>query len=370
MIKINDSGGIPINNSTIQPRIAGISTVVPSYGFGQDFAIEAAKKWLSSGGAPELSVARTVRVFQNAGVDKRYSVIPVEEMLREKDFPERNALYSKYARILGENALKSVFEKTGIKPYEIDLFITTSCTGFMIPALDAYLMNRFPFKDNVRRLPVTELGCAAGVSSLIMAGDYIRAYPEANVLILTVELCTLSMQPTDKSADHIISTAIFGDGAAAAIVTGGKDENGLHILKTENRFFLRTLEFMGYDVENTGFHIFLSPGISKFIEKNIPEQMGSMLRNTGLGIEDIDAWLFHPGGSRILKSIEKGLGIDAGKLGESAGVLRDYGNMSSATIFFIIDSYMRNETKKSDSHQVVGAVGPGFGLDTILTEWK
>lgn len=359
-----------MNTSAIQPRIAGISTVVPSYSFSQEFAIDAARKWLSSGGEPELSVSRTVQVFENAGVEKRYSVTPVEDMLREKDFPERNALYSKFARLLGEKALRDVFEKTGVKPYEIDLFITVSCTGFMIPALDAYLMNRFPFRNNVRRLPVTELGCAAGVSSLILASDYIRAYPDANVLILSLELCTLNMQPTDKSADHIISTAIFGDGAAAAIVTGREAAAGLHILKTENRFFPGTLEFMGYDVEKTGFHIFLSPRISKFIESNIASEMEQMLGQAGLKIGDVGDWLFHPGGSRILKSIEKGLRIDPAKLGESTAVLRDYGNLSSATIYFIIDSFMRNESKKSGSYQVVGAVGPGFGLDAILTQWK
>ncbi|HKQ33651.1 MAG TPA: 3-oxoacyl-[acyl-carrier-protein] synthase III C-terminal domain-containing protein, partial [Thermodesulfobacteriota bacterium] len=247
---------------------------------------------------------------------------------------------------------------------------TVSCTGFMIPALDAYLMNRFPFRNSVRRLPVTELGCAAGVSSLILASDYIRAYPDANVLILSLELCTLNMQPTDKSADHIISTAIFGDGAAAAIVTGGGDAGGLHILKTENRFFPGTLEFMGYDVEKTGFHIFLSPRISKFIENTIAGEMERMLGQAGLRICDVGDWLFHPGGSRVLKSIEKGLRIDPAKLGESTGVLRDYGNLSSATIYFIIDSFMRGASKKRGSYQVVGAVGPGFGLDAILTQWK
>ena len=291
-------------------------------------------------------------------------------MLRKKDFPERNALYSKYARLLGEKALKDVFEKTGVKPYEIDLFITVSCTGFMIPALDAYLINRFPFRNNVRRLPVTELGCAAGVSSLILASDYIRAYPEANVLILSLELCTLNMQPTDKSADHIISTAIFGDGAAAAIVTGGDEEHGLRVMKTENKFFPGTLEFMGYDVEKTGFHIFLSPRISKFIEQNVASEMERMLGQAGLRLGDIGDWLFHPGGSRILKSIEKGLSIGREKLGASIGVLRDYGNLSSATIFFIIDSFIRSESKKSGSYQVIAAVGPGFGLDAILTQWK
>lgn len=358
------------NTSAIRPRIAGISTVVPSYSFTQEFAIEAARKWLSSGGEPELSLSRTEQVFENAGVGKRYSVTPVEDMLREKDFSERNALYAKYARLLGEKALKDVFEKTGVKPYDIDMFITVSCTGFMIPALDAYLMNRFPFRNGVRRLPVTELGCAAGVSSLILASDYIRAYPDANVLILSVELCTLNMQPTDKSADHIISTAIFGDGAAAAIVTGRETAGGLRVVRTENRFFPGTLEFMGYDVEKTGFHIFLSPRISKFIENNISGEMEKMLGQEGLKIGDVGDWLFHPGGSRILKSIEKGLRIDPEKLGASTGVLRDYGNLSSATIYFILDSFMRRESKKNGSYQVVGAVGPGFGLDAVLTKWN
>ena len=359
-----------MNTSAIQPRIAGVSTVVPNHSFTQEFAIEAAKRWLSSGGEPELSVSRTMEVFENAGVENRYSVTPVDYILRDKDFPERNTLYSKYSRLLGERALKEVFEKTGVKPYEIDLFISVSCTGFMIPALDAFLMNRFPFRNSVRRLPVTELGCAAGVSSLIYAADYIRAYPGAKVLILSIELCTLNMQPTDKSADHIVSTAIFGDGAAAAIITGGEDAHGLHILRTENRFYPGTLEFMGYDVEKTGFHIFLSPRISKFIENNIAEEMERMLGHSGLTIADIGNWLFHPGGSRILKSIEKGLGLDPSKLWVSTGVLRDYGNLSSATIFFIIDSFMRDEFKESGSHQVIAAVGPGFGLDAILTRWK
>ena len=141
-------------------------------------------------------------------------------------------------------------------------------------------------------------------------------------------------------------------------------------MKTENRFFPGTLEFMGYDVEKTGFHIFLSPRISKFIEQNIAAEMERMLGQAGLNICDVGDWLFHPGGSRVLKSIEKGLRIDPAKLGESTGVLRDYGNLSSATIYFIIDSFMRGASEKRGSYQVVGAVGPGFGLDAILTQWK
>jgi alkylresorcinol/alkylpyrone synthase len=359
-----------MNIPQVQPRVAGIATAVPPCSIKQELAETIASRWLSEcASTPEVSMPKVLQIFRNAGVDTRYSVLPAEEITEGRDFREKNLLYMKYGKALGEKTLKSVFQKTGVKPMEIDLFITVSCTGFMIPSLDAHLMNRFPFRANVRRLPVAELGCAGGVSSIIMASDYIRAYPDSNVLILSLELCTLNVQPADTSTDHVISTALFGDGAAAAIITG-KRGDGLHILSTANRFFPRTLDFMGYDVENTGLHIFLSPEIPRFILQNISPQMESILAESGLRVEDIDSWLFHPGSSRILKAFENGLNIDRGKLAESTEVLRNYGNLSSATIFFIIDTYLRDELKQSGSYQVIGAVGPGFGFDTVLTEWR
>lgn len=359
-----------MNVPQVQPRVAGIATAIPPCSINQDRAQAIAARWLSGCvSTPEVSIPKAMQIFRNAGVQTRYSILPVEEIPQERDFREKNLLYVKYGKALGEKALRSVFEKTGIKPMEIDLFITVSCTGFMIPSLDAHLMNRFPFRSNVRRLPVAELGCAGGVSSLIMASDYIRAYPDSNVLILSLELCTLNVQSADTSADHVISTALFGDGAAAAIITG-KPGDGLHILSTASRFFPRTLDFMGYDVETTGLHIFLSPEIPRFILENISPQMEPILAESGLSIKDIGSWLFHPGSSRILRALEKGLDIDRGKLAESTEVLRNYGNLSSATIFFVIDTYLSDERKQSGSYQVIGAVGPGFGFDTVLTEWR
>lgn len=353
-----------------ESRVLGISTVVPSHIFEQNLAIELARRWLSQNeSSSELSLLRTVGVFQNAGVETRHSVLPIEEMFTERNFKERNLLYIKYARELGERALKEIFEKYEIKPSEIDLFITVSCTGFMIPSLDAYLMNRFPFRSDVKRLPINQLGCAAGVASLTIADDYIRSCPGSTVLILSLELCTLNFQPMDKSTDHIISAVIFGDGAAATIVTG-KAGSGLHIIKTATRFFPETLDFMGFDVEPTGFHIFLSPRITGLIRANLPSEIEAILNESGLNTEEINAWLFHPGGARILEAIERGLHIDKEKIKESREVLKHYGNLSSATIFFIIDAYLQNSQKANVAHQVVGAVGPGFQLNTVLMEWK
>jgi alkylresorcinol/alkylpyrone synthase len=362
--------GNSMNFPLTESRVLGISTVVPSYRFKQDFAIEFVRNWLSkNGNSSKLSISRTTEVFQNAGVQTRYSVVPLEEMLSERSFREKNLLYIRYAKELGEKALEDVFEKCGVKPSEVDVFITVSCTGFMIPSLDSYLMNCFPFRNDVKRLPITELGCAGGVASLIIANDYVRSYPGLKVLILSLELCSLNFQVDDTSADHIISTALFGDGAAATIVTGGAD-SGLHIIKTANRFFPETLDFMGFDIEATGFHIFLSPQIPRFVRANLLLQIKSMLGELRFKIEEIDAWLFHPGGVRILEAIEEALNIDKEKLTESREILRSYGNLSSATIFFVIDSYLRKQEKVKGTNQFVGAVGPGFELDCILMEWK
>lgn len=356
--------------STVSPRIAAVSRAVPKYAFSQEIAAEYAEKWLSCGNGciPELSVPKAIQVYRNSGVDKRYGVTPVNELLLEKDLEYRNSLYSEYAKWLGEKALREVFKKCDLFPQDVDYFITVSCTGFMIPALDAYLINKFPFRKDVKRLPVTQLGCAGGVASMMLAADYIKAYPGSTVLILSIELCTLSFQPGDKSADHIISTAIFGDGGAAMLITGRRG-SGIHLLRAESSFFRQTLDFMGFDLKNSGFHIFLSPGIPRYLRRNLYQEVEPILNTMGISSADIDAWLFHPGGMRILEAIKESLCIDEDKIFHSRHILRNYGNLSSATIFFIIDEYINKNTGGDDSYQVTGAVGPGFQLYMIFMKW-
>jgi len=357
--------------STVSPRIAAVSRAVPKYLFSQETAAEYAEKWLncSNGSTPELSVLKALQVYKNSGVDTRYGVSPVNELLMEKDLEYRNSLYSEYAKWLGECALKEVFRKCDIVPSEVDFFITVSCTGFMIPALDAYLINKFPFRKDIKRLPVAQLGCAGGVASMMLAADHIKAYPGSTVLILSIELCTLSFQPGDKSADHIISTAIFGDGAAAMLLTGRKG-SGIHLLRAESSFFRETLDFMGFDLKNTGFHIFLSPGIPRYIRRNLLSEVESLLNSMSLSKGDIDAWLFHPGGMRVLEAIKESLSIEDNKISYSKEILRRYGNLSSATIFFIIDEYINNPSVADGHYQVTGAVGPGFQLYMIFMKWQ
>jgi alkylresorcinol/alkylpyrone synthase len=349
------------------PVIRNLATAVPPHRVDQPTAIRALRRWLAQGG-PEspMTIDKAVQVFENAGVAQRHTILPLADLLTERSFGDKNRLYMKYARALGECALRKVFRSGTLGPQDVDLFITTSCTGFMIPSLDAYLMNRFPFRRDVKRLPITELGCAAGVAALRMADDFLRAYPGATVLVLAVELTSLTFQPTDRSADHIVSTAIFGDGAAAVLLSNAPHA-GLAITETATRFFPETTVFMGFDVEETGFHIFLSPRIPVFVRRDLMPVISEFL-NQPAHNRKIDAWLIHPGGPKILDAVEDVLGIERGGLCYSREVLHSFGNLSSATIFFVLETYMRKATPTVGTRQLVAAVGPGFQADFVVLE--
>jgi alkylresorcinol/alkylpyrone synthase len=364
----------------LSARILGVATELPGHRFDQARASRFMETWYgrnggngggksvarTGGGEPELDLPKVLRILRNSGVETRHSVVPIEILMDPAPLDVKNRLYIENAQVLGECAVASVLEKTGIEPKEIDLFITTSCTGFMIPALDARILNRLGFRSDVKRLPITELGCAAGAASIRIANDYIRAWPGSTVLCLAVELATLTFQPNDRSADHLVSCAIFGDGAAAMILSD-RPGAGLRVDDAGTRFFPGTESFMGYDLRETGFHIFLSPEIPGFIRGTLMPAVTELLEE---GHRHVDRWLVHPGGPKILDAIEDAVSLPRGGLAESRAVLRRVGNLSSATIYFILDEYLRNSTPRPGERQAVLAVGPGFGMDYAFLEWS
>ncbi|MEK8023516.1 MAG: type III polyketide synthase [Candidatus Hydrogenedentota bacterium] len=350
--------------------IAGVATALPSNLFTQERAKRLLERWYlkaPDSGAP-IPLATARRAYDNAGVETRYSSIPIEELMEDPALRKKNQTYMETARRLSEEVVVRLFERSPLRIEDVDLIITTSCTGFMIPAVDAYLINRFGFRSDIKRLPVTELGCAAGVASLRMAHDHIRAFPDSTVLLLAVELTTLTFQPTDFDGAHVISTAIFGDGAAGALVTG-KPVSGLRIESTGSHFFRNTLDFMGFDLRETGFHIFLSPRIPAFIREELVPTVKSLLSS----VPSLGAirWLVHPGGAKILNAMEEALGIPHGGLEESRGVLRRVGNLSSATIYFVLEKYWSNRASAPFGETAgILAVGPGFSMDFAVCRWK
>ncbi len=367
-------------------RVAGIASVFPEHAFTQEEAFGLVERWLTSsatsvpaaaavpgvlaaGVSPELPLEKIKHAFEHAGVRARAAALPIDELLSPRTLGEKNRLYLEHAERLGIAAIEKVLAKTGVEASAIDLIISTSCTGFAIPSLDARLVNRFGFRPDVRRLPITELGCAAGVAALRFGQDFLRAYPGSKVLVVAMELPTLTFQPTDFTADHLVSCAIFGDGAAALILDDERAP-GIALTGSASRFFPGTEAFMGYDLEATGFHIFLSRRIPRFIGETLMPAVSDLVRTQSVAAPPA-RWLVHPGGPKILDAVEKALGLSHGGLTTSRDVLRDHGNISSVTIFLVMEEYLRTlEARDLRSNETLGilAVGPGFQVDVVFAE--
>jgi alkylresorcinol/alkylpyrone synthase len=238
----------------------------------------------------------------------------------------------------------------------------------VIPSLDAYLANDLGFRPDVRRLPITELGCVAGASALAHARDFIAGHPGSNVLVISVELPTLSFQPDDLSAANIVSTAIFGDGAAAVLVTG-RTVPGAAILAAQSHLFPRTLDALGFDLRSDGFHVVLARELPGIVRADVGALVGALLARAGIARSDVSAFVLHPGGRRILDALEDVLGATAEETAPSRDIFRDLGNLSSATVLFVLHEWMTRRRPPPGAHAVLGAFGPGFSSELMVLRW-
>jgi alkylresorcinol/alkylpyrone synthase len=355
----------PFDNS--MATLCTSATVHPSYCYNQDDILHSLSLWLA-GNMQLLTLAQ--RVFRNAAVQTRYGCRPLLDLVNPLSITEASTLYQQQARTLGEQAARECLQRAQINPGAVDLVITISCTGFMIPSLDAYLANTLGFSPHVKRLPVTELGCAAGAAALARAFDYLCAFPEHTVLVVSVELPSLTFQVRDLSAANIVSSALFGDGAAAVLLRGGVRCGRPRIRAAESTLFPQTTELMGFALKEAGLHILLSAEIPEVVCAEVPSLLEHFLGAQGLTVADLSHFLLHPGGRRVLDGLTQCLGLSAEQTAVSRAILRDYGNLSSASVLFILDRFLTTERTRPGDLGLILAFGPGFSAEALLLRWE
>lgn len=346
-------------------KILSSSKVVPEFSRTTADILPYIDKWLE--GQTQRFRDKVLRIFKYAEVDKRYSIMDIDEVFRETSFEEKNDFFIEKSIELSEEALKKALDKAGLSPQDIDIVITVSCTGFMIPSVDAHLINRLKMRQDVLRLPVTEMGCAAGTSGIIYAYRFLQANPDKRAAVIAMESPTSTFQHRDFSMTNMVSAAIFGDGAACAIL--GRGEGVKPAIRDVDMYhFYNEIDMMGFRLRNTGLQMVLDPNVPDKIEKHFGQILLPFLERNGVGIEELEHFVFHPGGKKIVKITEELLHAMGKNIDATRGVLRDYGNMSSATVLYVLDRYMDQAIPAGDFGLML-AFGPGFSAQRVLLEW-
>ena len=343
---------------TLPVTLLSLATANPCNVLDQPTALAIARALMAS----EYSgFERMTSVFANAGVARRQVARPPEWYLDPHDFPDRSAVYLEVALDLFVAAAEKALAEAGVAADEVDVIVTVSSTGIATPSLEARALRRVGFRSDVARVPVFGLGCAGGVSGLGIAARLARATPGAIVLFVAVELCSLTLRTTAPDKADIISAALFGDGAAACVVRTG-DEGFVQISGNAEKIWPDTLDIMGWKMEEGGFGVVLNQAIPAFARRNFGAAMAEMLAPQGLAIGDIDRFICHPGGARVVDALETALSLGQGALAAERDVLHDHGNMSAPTALFVLD---RVRKQALPPLSVLTALGPGFTASTV-----
>ncbi|MEN8964575.1 MAG: type III polyketide synthase [Polaribacter sp.] len=347
-------------------KITSVAKQLPKYYKETKDIIPFVKLWMQN---QETRFQRKViKLFEGAGVDKRYSIMDPEEVFTATSFEEKNDIYTREVVQLAEQSLKKSLEKASLKPTDIDYIITVSCTGIMIPSVDAYLINSLGMKQDIVRLPVTEMGCAAGVSGIIYAKNFLKANPNKRAAVIAVEAPTATFQLEDFSMTNIVSAAIFGDGASAVILSSYQEDEGPTIIDEAMYHFYDATNMMGFKLVNTGLQMILDKEVPQKIADHFPAIIHPFLENNNLTINDVDHLIFHPGGKKIVQTVEELFGVLGKNIEDTKEVLRLYGNMSSATVLYVLERFMDRNLQKGE-RGIMLSFGPGFSAQRILLEW-
>jgi alkylresorcinol/alkylpyrone synthase len=341
-------------------HISAVATAVPEHVLDQNEVVERSREIF----APDVpGFERFTDAYRNAAIKTRHSCVPIDWYAQKHSFSERNDLYIEHAIELLSRVSQDLFDQAGITAADVDAIVVASTTGVATPSLDALLLERLPFRRDVQRLPVFGLGCAGGVSGLARAAQMAMSRPDSCVLYLVVELCGLTFRVNDTSKSNIIATALFGDGAAGALL--GCNQPGPIVAGWGEHTWADSLDVMGWEVGDDGLGVLFSRDIPHLVRTRLREPAYAFLESHGLGPQDIVRHACHPGGAKVLDALEEVYGLSPGGLVAARDILSRLGNMSAATAMFVLAETMREGVP---GKWLMSAMGPGFTASFALLE--
>lgn len=355
------------------PRVESVGTALPPYVLRQSDVKDFARAMFGDVFGDDIH--RLIGIFDNAEIGTRHFCVPLDWFASAVSFEEKNTLYIDNALALATQAIEQCLDAAQLQPEDIDCIITVSTTGLSTPTLDARLMNRLPFRWNIRRLPLWGLGCAGGAASLSWARTIAENSPDIRILIVVVELCGLTFMHNDFSKAALIATSLFSDGAAAVLVTGDTvpaphAESRPRLLASSTTTLPDSLDVMGWDFRNEGFKIVISRDIPSLIGSFVQPAAQDFLSRQNLSFNDIGQYILHPGGARVLQAYKEAFDLDDAQIRHVYDVLNECGNMSAVTVLFVLQRFMDNLRQADGDYGLLAALGPGFSSEQLLVRWE
>ncbi len=348
-------------------RVASVEKTLPGPGYPQE---EILGRLLEVWAGQLPSEQRVAALHRNVQVGKRHLALPIDEYEALASFGDANRAWARAASALGAEALAGALTRAAVPRERVGALFFVSVTGLACPSVDASIVGRLALPPSVKRVPVFGLGCVAGAAGLARAADYVRAFPEEVAVLVAVELCSLTLQRGDRSVANLIASGLFGDGAAAAVVAGeAVPASGPRVRATRSVFYPDSEHVMGWEISERGFQIVLSPEVPEIVQRHLGPDVDAFLGEHGLSRGEIAAWICHPGGPRVLEAVESALALEGDALALARASLHEYGNLSSASVLFVLADTMNGAAPPPGSPALLLAMGPGFCSELVLLEF-
>ena len=348
-------------------RIASVGSALPEHFYDQETLLSAFREqWAER----YFNLRRLEDLHRNVLVGGRHLALPLEEYPRIESWGQANDHWIRVAQEIGGDAILSALESACLSPSDVSAFFFVTVTGVATPSIDARLMNRLQFPPTVKRVPIFGLGCLAGAAGVARAADYLKGHPDEVAVLLSVELCSLTLQREDLSVENLIASGLFGDGAAAAVLVGSdRSKTGPLVVDSRSSFYGDTERVMGWDVSERGFKVVLSAEVPDMVRRHLPGDVDAFLGEHDLVRDDIAVWVSHPGGPRVLEAMQEALELPDDALAGAWRSLREVGNLSSTSVLLILEEAIRSPPPPG-SWGLMSAMGPGFCSELVLLRWE